>query len=48
VVWTGSDGSVGDSCEHANEFSSSVNGGKFTDHLSVCQLFKQNSAPWSK
>jgi hypothetical protein len=39
-------GPVADSCEHDNESSSSIKGGKFLDNLSDCELLKKESAEW--
>jgi len=40
-------GPVAGSCEHDNEPSGSLKGGEFFDHLSNCQLFRKDSAPWN-
>jgi hypothetical protein len=38
---------VAGSCEHGNEPSASIKGGKFPDWLSDCYLLKKDSVPWS-
>jgi hypothetical protein len=38
---------VAGSCEHGNEVSGSLKGGKFLDWLSDCQFLKKVSAAWS-
>jgi hypothetical protein len=35
------------SCEHGNEAFDSIKGREFFDHLSDCQLLKEDSVPWS-
>jgi hypothetical protein len=40
-------GPVARSCEHGNELSGSIKGGKFLDGLSDYRLFKKDSAPRS-
>jgi hypothetical protein len=37
---------VVDSCEHGNELSVSIKGGKFIDLLSDYKLLDKDSAPW--
>jgi hypothetical protein len=37
---------VAGSCEHANETSGSIKGGKFLEKLGDCEFFKNDSTPW--
>jgi hypothetical protein len=36
---------MAESCEHGNESSGSIKGGKFLDHLSYHQLVKKDAVP---
>jgi hypothetical protein len=38
---------VAETCEHGNDTSGSIKGREFIDHLSGCQILKQNSAACS-
>jgi hypothetical protein len=42
------EGPVANSCEHANEPSGTTNGREGFVHLSEYQLFKKDSAAWSR
>ena len=47
--WAGPEqGQVADACECGNEPSGSMKCGEFLDQLQTSQLFKKDSAPWSK
>jgi hypothetical protein len=39
---------MGSSCEHGNEPSNSIKDRNFLDHLSDCQVLKNDSGPWRK
>jgi hypothetical protein len=40
-------GSVPDSSEHCNEYSTSIKDGEFSGHLSSYEILNKHSAPWS-
>ena len=38
---------MADTCNYGNEPSGSAQYGEFLNSLTICQLLKQNSAPWT-